>query len=268
MVDPNPQVAGRGIKMLEDAGIQVDVGLYSAEAEALNPGFIKKMHSGMPYVQLKLAASLDGRTALANGESKWITGPDARSDVQVFRAMSSAILSTSATVLADDPSLNVRWEQLPESVQKDYQKANLHQPVRAIIDSQNRVKPHHQLFSLPGKVVLLRTQQGTEDWGDEVEQLIVPGSSEGIDLTAALKVLAENGLHHIWVEAGASLAGSLVEQNLVDELILYQAPKLMGADSRSLIAIRGLTAMSEVPELNISDVTLVGRDIRIRAIPV
>ncbi|WP_434359161.1 bifunctional diaminohydroxyphosphoribosylaminopyrimidine deaminase/5-amino-6-(5-phosphoribosylamino)uracil reductase RibD [Parasalinivibrio latis] len=268
MVDPNPQVAGRGIKMLEGAGIQVDVGLYGAEAEALNPGFIKKMRSGMPYVQLKLAASLDGRTALANGESKWITGPEARSDVQVFRAMSSAILSTSATVLADDPSLNVRWEQLPESVQKDYQKANLRQPVRVVIDSRNRVKPQHLLFSQPGKVILLRTQLGDEAWGEDVEQLIVPAKGAGVDLAAALNLLAEKGLHQIWVEAGATLAGALIEQKLVDEFILYQAPKLMGADSRSLVALSGITAMSDVPELDISDVTLVGRDIRIRAIPV
>ncbi|WP_297480654.1 bifunctional diaminohydroxyphosphoribosylaminopyrimidine deaminase/5-amino-6-(5-phosphoribosylamino)uracil reductase RibD [uncultured Photobacterium sp.] len=267
MVDPNPAVAGRGITLLQAAGIQVDVGILASQAQALNPGFIKQMTHQMPYVELKLAASLDGRTALANGASKWITGPKARSDVQQFRACAGAILSTSATVIADDPSLNVRWNELDTSVQQQYPQSALRQPIRVIIDSQNRLTPEYQLFNLPGETILARTTLGTEAWPDSVQQWQIPTqpNSNQLDLVALLSRLADYGINHIWVEAGASLAGALLQQQLVDSLILYQAPKLMGSDSRGLIDITGLTSMAQTPLLTITDVGLVGDDIRIIA---
>ncbi|MEC6813845.1 bifunctional diaminohydroxyphosphoribosylaminopyrimidine deaminase/5-amino-6-(5-phosphoribosylamino)uracil reductase RibD [Photobacterium toruni] len=267
MVDPNPAVAGRGIALLQAAGIQVDIGVLAAQAQALNPGFIKQMSHQMPYVELKLAASLDGRTALANGVSKWITGPKARSDVQHFRAQAGAILSTSATVIADDPSLNVRWNELDVSVQQVYPQSALRQPTRVIIDSQNRLTPEYQLFHLPGETILARTRLGTEVWPDSVQQWIIPTqtNSKQLDLVALLSQLADYGINHIWVEAGACLAGALLQQQLVDSLILYQAPKLMGSDSRGLIAITGLTSMEQTPLLTITDVSMVGEDIRIIA---
>ncbi|PSU71268.1 bifunctional diaminohydroxyphosphoribosylaminopyrimidine deaminase/5-amino-6-(5-phosphoribosylamino)uracil reductase RibD [Photobacterium phosphoreum] len=267
MVDPNPNVAGRGIALLKAAGIEVDVGVLEADAQALNPGFIKQMTHQMPYVELKLAASLDGRTALANGVSKWITGPKARADVQCFRAQAGAILSTSATVIADNPSLNVRWSELGESVQQAYPQAALRQPTRVIIDSQNRLTPEYQLFNLPGETILARTTLGTEAWPDSVQQWQIPTqtNSQQLDLVALLSQLADYGINHIWVEAGASLAGALLQQQLVDSLILYQAPKLMGSDSRGLIDITGLTTMAQTPLLTITDVGLVGEDIRIMA---
>lgn len=267
MVDPNPAVAGRGIALLQAAGIQVDIGILALQAQALNPGFIKQMTHQMPYVELKLAASLDGRTALANGASKWITGPKARSDVQQFRACAGAILSTSATVIADDPSLNVRWNELDASVQQQYPQSALRQPMRVIIDSQNRLTPEYQLFNLPGETILARTILGTEAWPDSVQQWKIPTqpNSNQLDLVALLSRLADYGINHIWVEAGASLAGALLQQQLVDSLILYQAPKLMGSDSRGLIDITGLTSMTQTPLLTITDVGLVGDDIRIIA---
>ncbi|SKC32284.1 Riboflavin biosynthesis protein RibD [Photobacterium piscicola] len=267
MVDPNPAVAGRGIALLQAAGIQVDIGILALQAQALNPGFIKQMTHQMPYVELKLAASLDGRTALANGASKWITGPKARSDVQQFRACAGAILSTSATVIADDPSLNVRWNELDASVQQQYPQSALRQPMRVIIDSQNRLTPEYQLFNLPGETILARTMLGTEAWPDSVQQWKIPTqpNSNQLDLVALLSRLADYGINHIWVEAGASLAGALLQQQLVDSLILYQAPKLMGSDSRGLIDITGLTSMTQTPLLTITDVGLVGDDIRIIA---
>ena len=155
MIDPNPLVAGQGVDLLKAAGIEVAVGLLQVEAEALNTGFIKRMKTGLPYVQLKLAASIDGRTALANGQSKWITGSEARSDVQAFRAQASAILSTRATVAADDPALTVRFNQLPLKVQQSYQEADLRQPLRVILDSQGRIAKDANIFSSTGKVLLL-----------------------------------------------------------------------------------------------------------------
>ena len=267
MVDPNPVVAGRGIALLQAAGIRVDVGVLALEAQALNPGFIKQMTHQMPYVELKLAASLDGRTALANGASKWITGPKARSDVQQFRACAGAILSTSATVIADNPSLNVRWSELDASVQQQYPQSALRQPIRVIIDSQNRLTPEYQLFNLPGETILARTTLGTEAWPDSVQQWQIPTqiNSNQLDLMALMSRLATYGINHIWVEAGASLAGALLQQQLVDSLILYQAPKLMGSDSRGLIDITGLTSMAQTPLLTITDVGVIGVDIRIMA---
>ncbi|KXI22089.1 bifunctional diaminohydroxyphosphoribosylaminopyrimidine deaminase/5-amino-6-(5-phosphoribosylamino)uracil reductase RibD [Photobacterium sanguinicancri] len=277
MVDPNPKVAGRGIAMLEAAGIEVQTGLLEADAKALNRGFIKRMKTGLPFVQLKLAASLDGRTALANGESKWITSPQARADVQAYRAQSGAILSTSATVLADDPSLNVRWSELSADIQADYPQTdspqdNLRQPTRIIIDSQNRVSPTCRLAQLPGQTLLARRQCDQLAWPESVQQITVPSSdttnteTAQVDLKELMQQLArDHDINHIWVEAGAGLAGALINAKLVDELILYQAPKLMGSDSRGLVDLLGLTSMSHVPTLTISDVRTVGPDIRITA---
>ncbi|MGF1699250.1 bifunctional diaminohydroxyphosphoribosylaminopyrimidine deaminase/5-amino-6-(5-phosphoribosylamino)uracil reductase RibD [Photobacterium makurazakiensis] len=268
MVDPNPKVAGRGIEMLQVAGIEVQTGLLELDAKALNPGFIKRMKTGKPFVQLKLAASLDGRTALANGESKWITGPAARADVQRYRAKAGAILSTSATVLADDPSLNIRWKELGDETHRHYPEENLRQPKRVVIDSQNRVTPNHHLIGLPGEIMLVRHQADNVLWPTNVEQFVMSApvnAQGGIDLDALMVELAANDINHIWVEAGAQLAGGLLAAGLVDELILYQAPKLMGSDSRGLVDLKGLLAMSDVPELTITDVRMVGPDIRITA---
>ena len=163
MEDPNPQVSGRGMRRLADAGIEVQVGLLQAQAEALNLGFIKRMRHGLPYVRLKMAASLDGRTALANGQSQWITSPAARADVQRWRAQSSAILTGADTVLADDPSLNVRWAQLPPSIQTHYAEEQIRQPIRVVIDSQQRITPEAKLFTIAGDVWLAR-QQAQGQW--------------------------------------------------------------------------------------------------------
>ncbi|MDD1792695.1 bifunctional diaminohydroxyphosphoribosylaminopyrimidine deaminase/5-amino-6-(5-phosphoribosylamino)uracil reductase RibD [Enterovibrio sp. ZSDZ42] len=264
MVDPNPNVAGRGIQRLRDAGIQVDVGLLQPQAEALNPGFIKVMKTGMPYVQLKLAASLDGRTALANGKSQWITGPEARADVQVFRAKAGAVLSTSQTVLDDNPSLNVRWEQFPLDVQADYDIKTLRQPIRVILDTDAKVKIDAQLFSLDGEVLLVTATPQAVSLGDDVEVIQVNRQGNGLDLSATLRALASKGINHIWVEAGATLAGSLLNADLVDELIVYQAPKLMGQDARALANFGGLTAMEQVPSFDLTDVCQIGNDVRLR----
>ncbi|GAA3614787.1 bifunctional diaminohydroxyphosphoribosylaminopyrimidine deaminase/5-amino-6-(5-phosphoribosylamino)uracil reductase RibD [Gibbsiella greigii] len=263
MQDPNPQVAGRGLYRLQQAGIEVRHGLMLAEAEAINPGFLKRMRTGFPYVQLKIGASLDGRTAMASGESQWITSPQARQDVQRLRAQSAAILSTSATVLADDPSLTVRWDELDSGTQRVYPRENLRQPLRIILDSQNRVTPQHRVVNQPGATWLARLQPDTQNWPQGVEQRIFPAHGGGIDLVVMMMQLAQSQINSVWVEAGAHLAGALLQAGLVDELIVYIAPKLLGDNGRGLCHLPGLQALADAPELVFSEVRQIGPDLRL-----
>lgn len=305
MVDPNPKVAGKGIAILIAAGIKVRIGLLSAQAHALNPGFILRMQKQRPFVRLKMAASLDGRTALKNGESKWITGPAARSDVQVYRAQASAILSTASTVMMDDASLNVRYSELGAS-QVDYpldvidkpltnsnqtlakeSQSQVRQPIRVILDNHRRLDAHLEssplplkLFSLPGEILLVngakdsmdgKAEQQTADvllTNESVSRIeIGQDSLHNIDLNQLMTALAQQDINELWVEAGATLAGALLENKLVDEIIIYLAPKLMGDSARGLAVLSELTDMAQVPKFSFTDITQVGDDLRITAKP-
>ncbi|MFB6326882.1 bifunctional diaminohydroxyphosphoribosylaminopyrimidine deaminase/5-amino-6-(5-phosphoribosylamino)uracil reductase RibD [Pantoea deleyi] len=267
MQDPNPQVAGRGLHRLHQAGIDVSHGLMMAEAEALNRGFLKRMRTGFPWVQLKLGASLDGRTAMASGESQWITSAAARRDVQQLRAQSAAILSSSATVLADDPALTVRWSELNEESQALLDEQALRQPVRVIIDSQNRVTPQHRIISQPGETWLMRHQPDQQHWPDAVTQIAVPLREQQLDLVATMMLLGQRQINSVWVEAGAALAGALLQAGIVDELILYVAPKLLGHEGRGLCQLPGLSQLADAPAFRFSDVRQVGDDLRLTLTP-
>ncbi|ADU68241.1 bifunctional diaminohydroxyphosphoribosylaminopyrimidine deaminase/5-amino-6-(5-phosphoribosylamino)uracil reductase RibD [Pantoea sp. At-9b] len=267
MQDPNPQVAGRGLYRLQQAGIAVSHGLMMNAAEAINRGFLKRMRTGFPWIQLKLGASLDGRTAMASGESQWITSAAARRDVQRFRAQSSAILTTSATVLADNPSLTVRWNELNDEVRQQLDEQQLRQPVRVVIDSQQRVTPQHRLIDQPGETWLMRSAPDQHVWPESVTQIAVPQRESQLDLVAMMMLLGQRQINSVWVEAGAKLAGALLQAGLVDELIVYLAPKLLGNAARGLCELPGLEHLAAAPALNFSDVRRVGGDLRLTLTP-
>ncbi|WWP01030.1 MAG: bifunctional diaminohydroxyphosphoribosylaminopyrimidine deaminase/5-amino-6-(5-phosphoribosylamino)uracil reductase RibD [Candidatus Dasytiphilus stammeri] len=267
MQDPNPLVVGRGFAKLKAAGIEVDHGLMELEAERLNKGFLKRMRTGLPFLQLKLAASLDGRTAMANGESKWITSLAARLDVQLWRAQSSAILSSSATVLIDNPALTVRWNELDSETKNIYPLQRLRQPVRIIIDSKNRIKSHHRLMLESGKILLVRKYVTMQNFPQKVEQIIIPGNGEYIDLKRMMYIFGKKQINTIWVEAGAKLSGALLQSGIVDEFILYIAPKILGNHARNLCDLPDLNQLSHIIRFDLKEIYKVGPDLRLHLIP-
>lgn len=265
MQDPNPQVAGRGLHKLLSAGIDVSHGVLMQEAEKLNVGFFKRMRTGFPYIQLKLGASLDGKTALASGESQWITSKASRRDVQNFRAQASAILTTSATVLADNPSMNVRWDELSDEIKALYPEETLRQPIRIVADSQNRVTKNHKITQIEGECWLARTKSQPSDWQGNVSEILLPtnGKNSGVDLVLLMMQLGKRNINTVWVESGAHFAGALLEAGLVDELIIYIAPKILGNDARGLFALSPLSSLSEATEFTVDSLQKIGSDIRV-----
>jgi diaminohydroxyphosphoribosylaminopyrimidine deaminase/5-amino-6-(5-phosphoribosylamino)uracil reductase len=260
MPDPNPRVACRGIAELERAGIRVDIGLLQTESERLNPGFISRMTRGRPYVRVKLAASLDGRSSLVNGESKWITGENARADVQRLRARSSAILTGIGTVLADDPSLTVRDLDIGR------------QPLRVVVDSRLSMRPDARMLSLSGKTLVVTTSadagQAAALGRAGAEVIALHAGGDRVDLVGLMHTLAEREVNELLVEAGATLCGSLLQAGLLDELVVYLAPHLLGSVARGLFNIPALESMHARIALDIQDVRAVGHDWRITARPI
>ena len=267
MVDPNPQVSGRGLERLKSAGITTKFGLLEQDARDLNPGFIRLMTTKLPYVRCKLAASLDGKTAMASGESQWITSDHAREDVQRLRAQSCGVICGADSVIFDDAKMTVRWNALGE-LKNSYEEAKVRQPIRIVIDSKNRLTPDLAIFKTASKIILIRASiENEQTWPHFVEQVVISKAkdSEQISLKHLLIYLAQQGLNDILIESGAKLAGAFMSENLVDELILYQAPKLIGSEGKSLVDIPAILQLSEAKDLNITDISMVGKDIRITA---
>jgi diaminohydroxyphosphoribosylaminopyrimidine deaminase/5-amino-6-(5-phosphoribosylamino)uracil reductase len=258
MQDPNTRVAGSGLERLRNAGIEVSVGVLEPEVRKLNPGFIRRMELGLPYVRVKLAVSLDGRTAMASGESKWITGDAARADVQKLRARSSAIVTGAGTILSDDPLLTVRTEKVAR------------QPLRVIVDSHLSTPPDSKIFAEEGEVLVVTVSEDEEatgalvDAGAEVIQL--SSAAHGVDLLNLMQYLAERECNEVMIEAGATLAGSAVASGIVNELVIYIAPHLMGADAKGMFNLPGVQAMQERVDLDFHDIRMVGNDLRITAL--
>ncbi|HTU67365.1 MAG TPA: bifunctional diaminohydroxyphosphoribosylaminopyrimidine deaminase/5-amino-6-(5-phosphoribosylamino)uracil reductase RibD [Steroidobacteraceae bacterium] len=258
--DPNPKVNGTGAARLRAAGVTVESGLLAADAEALNEGFMMRMRRQRPFVRLKSGASLDGRVALANGASQWITGEAARADVQHWRAQSGAVLTSAATVLADDPRLDVRLK-------------SARQPLRVVLDRRRAVKKTAKILKAPGDVLIFaaaskvkRKPPADEMLGDaRIERLRLKKAH--LDLAQVLARLAELEINDLLVEAGPRLSGALLQAGLVDEWLVYLAPKLLGRDARPLAALPRLSRLADAPEFELRDSVTVGNDVRLRLRP-
>ena len=266
MADPDPRTAGQGLEALRRAGIEVHCGLLEDQARDLNPGFVMRHTRGRPYVRIKMAASLDGRTAMADGESKWITGSLARRDVQRLRARSSAILTGIGTLLADDPSLTVRAAELGENIA-------IRQPLRVVVDRRLRTPLDASLLRQPGATLIVTHSGLSGDDGRRAlteagaEILCLSDSGEGGELAALMAALAERGVNEVLVEAGATLGGALLAEELVDEIVLYMAPVLLGDTARGLFHLPHIRALAQGLTLDVIDVRPLGNDWRITALP-
>jgi diaminohydroxyphosphoribosylaminopyrimidine deaminase/5-amino-6-(5-phosphoribosylamino)uracil reductase len=261
--DPDPRVNGRGAKLLREAGVQVESGLLAADAETLNEGFMTRMRLKRPFIRLKSGSSLDGRTALANGDSQWITGEAARADVQHWRAQSAAVLTSAATVLADDPRLDVRID-------------TPRQPLRVILDRRRAVKRNARILEPPGCVLIFAAATATRAKAKRAPAVEMLGEAaiervrlkrSHLDLSRVFARLAELQVNEVLVEAGPRLAAALLAAGLVDEWLVYVAPKLLGRDARPLAALPRLKRLKDAPAFDLREAVTVGNDVRLRLRP-
>ncbi len=274
MEDPNPNVSGNGHRLLQEAGVETASGLLEAQARTVNPGFYQRMQTGLPWITLKSAMSVDGRIAMASGESQWISCPQSRSDVQRLRARVEAIVTGVETVLHDNPSLTVRPELWHTAVTGDGYLAGWHwpadmiplQPLRVIVDSHLRTPPSAVLLRAAGKTLIAcidrdeAKAQALEAAGAEL--LLLPARSGHVDLHALVRALAAREVNEVLVETGGQLAGSFVAEGLVNEWICYVAPKLMGSAARPVLTLPNIHSMNQAHTLQLTDLRQIGQDIR------
>jgi len=269
MQDPNPEVSGRGLAKLKKASIEVIGPIQETECEALNLGFIKRMREGLPYVRVKLAMSLDGRTAMESGESQWITGSEARLDVQRLRAQSDAIVTGIGSVLTDNPSMTVRIDSDDQEVDVKL----VRQPLRVIMDTALSIVPEAKILYPTSQACVFSIEEEIENEHLEVLKKkgvtvrFSPRGEDGrLDLLDAMEQLADSGINEVLLETGAELAGGFLQAGLVDEIVVYMAPKLLGSSARPLFQLP-LEAMDEAVELELKSVRKVGQDLRLVYVP-
>lgn len=269
MTDPNPAVSGAGIRFLQQAGVPVTKNILKAEAEQLNPGFIKRMTTGLPYIRIKMAMSLDGRTAMASGESQWITGPEARAEVHRMRAASGAVLTGIGTVTADNPSLTFRVSEYP-SLRAEI-PADTAQPLRVICDSGARMSPQSKMLNLQGQTLIISTvknKNGTALKQAGAQILHIDADEKGrLPLQTVMEELARREINDVLVESGSIIAGALLAAGLADEIIIFMAPHIMGDNAHGLFHLPALKKMSDRKKLHILDISAIGTDWKITAFP-
>ena len=259
MLDPNPQVSGRGLALLRNAGIVTDCGVLGSEAQELNIGFVSRMTRGRPWLRLKLATSLDGKTALENGASQWITGPEARQDGHRFRARACAILSGIGTVRDDDPLLNVRGVETER------------QPLKVVLDSRLELPLNAKLLEGGGVLVACAIDDAARSAALRqrgAEVLCLPNPEGKVDLPELMMELGRRGINEVHVEGGSRLNGALLVAGLVDEFLIYLAPCLIGHSARGLFNIPALESLADKAQLSIRDLRMLGSDVRILARPI
>ncbi|MCV2499781.1 MAG: bifunctional diaminohydroxyphosphoribosylaminopyrimidine deaminase/5-amino-6-(5-phosphoribosylamino)uracil reductase RibD [Candidatus Lightella neohaematopini] len=271
-IDPNPKVSGKGFSKLKNHGILVEYGYMLDEAEKLNYDFFKRVRTGIPWVSLKLASSLDGRVNYAFNKKKWITSVKSRQDVQIFRAKSDVILSTSSTIITDNPKLTVRKSLLPKYIKNIYSTKYIRDPIRVIIDVNNRINKNFNVIT-DNKITWLIRSTINDDLlkSPKIKQIILPTYSKNnktyLDLFKLLVYLGKNEINRVFVEAGSTLSSILIKKKLINEFILYQSPKIIGANASSLFNINQEHNNHKIMKFKILDVKKIGVDIRIRLIP-
>ena len=274
MRDPNPLVSGQGIKRIEDAGIDVLVGVLEEEAKAINLGFIRKMEKQLPFVRLKMASSLDGRTAMNNGESHWITGEESRKEVHKMRAQSGALITGIGTVLADNPSLTVRLTD-QELAELNLSQDNCH-PIRIVLDPNLSMPTDAKMLSLPGRTILMTSKETTDRspelvemfYNHGVELVAVSAQDDRLDIESILRYLAEvEDVNDVMVESGAIVAGAFMQSGLVNELHSFIAPSLMGNTAKPMFVLPGIESMDQKMNFKIQSMDRFGEDIRLILVP-
>jgi diaminohydroxyphosphoribosylaminopyrimidine deaminase/5-amino-6-(5-phosphoribosylamino)uracil reductase len=264
MKDPNPLVSGQGIEKLQAQGINVRCGVCDAEARQLNRGFIQRMQTGRPFVTLKLATSLDGRVAMQNGESAWITSPAARRDVHRLRLENCAIVTGINTVLTDNPRMTVRLSS--DDIPQVYFLGKRH-PACVVLDSENRLGRDAAIWQSPGETWQLVSQQANHNAPDG-NVIAMPVTDEGLDLNAVLHYLGAQQMNNVLVEAGGTLAAAFIKAGLIDELVVYQSPDIMGASAQAMINLPEILKMSEKIEFEYQDLRKIGRDLKLTLVQV
>lgn len=252
-IDPNPKVAGKGIQSLQQSGVEVLSGVCESEARSLNPGFELRMLKGRPLVRVKVAATMDGRTAAMDGSSKWITSEEARRDVHHYRAQSCALVTGIGTVIEDDPRLNARVDE------------PVKQPLRVVLDGNSRLEPGAELFSVDGPVLVVTSAQPAADYSfdNRTECIQMVGNDGRVDLDQLLTLLAEKQVNEVMVEAGAGVAGAFIARDMVDEIIVYSSPDILSTSGRGMFVIRGIRNIENRVRLEIKNISRLGRDLKV-----